>query len=195
MKSAKKRVVPILLTMMIGLMVGTIAQAEGEENSDVVSGPYIRGGVSFAFPNIDGADLDTQYGFTAAGGYQFAPAFASDVEVAWTGGGDVPGLSASSFVVLVNGRLYPLALFGGAGDFFIKPYGLAGIGAGWAKIHSVGTSNASFVYNLGGGVDVMLGDTLGIYGEVSYKGYTSDSTTLNGLSGNTSLNLGGVIKF
>jgi len=99
---------------------------------------------------------------------------------------------ASAWDIVVNARAYPLGFFGDLGDFFIKPYAIVGIGGGQSKLKAFTTTSTdgAFVANFGAGADVMLGDHLGLYGEVAYKLYAS-----NQIDGITNLNLGVVFKF
>jgi hypothetical protein len=95
---------------------------------------------------------------------------------------------------MVNGRLYPLAIFGGSGDFFIKPYAVAGLGSGAFKV-DLGVWTYNFAINLGAGADFMLGDRFGLYGEVAHKFYTGDVPVLASADGVTDVNFGAIFKF
>ena len=91
------------------------------------------------------------------------------------------GPSQSSLVttwnMLYSGavKVYPLNL-GGSDDGFLQPYGIIGIG-GQTLFASAGgftDSTTAFLLEVGGGLDLMLTQDFGLFGEVTYE-YLNDS--------------------
>jgi hypothetical protein len=149
------------------------------------NGFYIRGGAAMGWNNIPSG---TNGGFEAGAGIRLAPALAIEGNFVFvTGGG------TDSYLGTVDAKLYPFMITASDSNGLLQPYVRVGIGGGGASLAAFSTG--AFVARFGGGLDLMITDKLGAYGDVSYF-LPAGSIALPAIgSGQTTLSFGGILKF
>ena len=209
-----KRIAILVSVLSIQVsMAGAATAADGETPGLYLQGAFAMqattGDLKDAIDTIDG---DTNfYGGSLALGYFLTDWLALQARIQFlsgTGTGTFtppPGLDISTYNLLYTGavKVYPLSLLTGSADGLIQPYAILGIG-GQTFTASLdlgsGTwlgsgSTTGFLLEAGGGVDVMLSQSFGIFGEVTYD-YANDSDfTITESASSIGMNAGITYRF
>lgn len=146
-------------------------------------GPYAKLGLAIGFPDEKSSfpDVDPGAGFDLAGGWRLAPWLAAEADMNFIAGADVSGTSKDMqiFAFTVNAKGYPLgALQTDAIPQDFQPYVLMGLGGGEVEVGSF--DEGSFIFRIGGGVDMWFAENFGAYFDAGYQVITDDDTGLNG---------------
>jgi opacity protein-like surface antigen len=169
-------------------------------------GPYVRGGVTLGWANVDddfvGASVSNgvNAGFNIAGGYRFMPALAGEIEFFYITGGDVevngatvPFAETNAYAFTANIKAYPLMFAADDATGLLQPYLVVGIGGGSGEVTNVGVfsgSEGTFLARFGGGLDLMLTNNLGVFADGSY--YVTTKDVIGGIG---TISFGGIVKF
>ena len=176
----------LLGILAIGITIGTATQARAQGFISPLIG-FDFGGDS-GCPNLNSCQdkkLNVSVSFGAMGNV-----FGVEEEIAYAPNffGNAPGLSSSVLTLMTNVMLVP-----NMGP--VRPYVLAGIGL--IKTHvdltpaSVFTTdNNNLGWDVGGGLILLVGDHVGVRGDLRYFHSFQDLTVLGFTLGNSKLNYG-----
>ncbi len=197
-----KRILILVSVLALQFSMGGLAIAA--DGDDSKPGLYLQGafaGQAKTLNDIPGSiddDFNASYGGSIAVGYfltdflalQGRLGFISDPFTA-TGRNDAFG-SADPDVwqmqYTAGVKLYPFNLGGSAGGL-LQPYAIGALGGQtlFASNDGFSDSSTAFLLELGGGLDLMFTDSLGVFGEVTYNyiswssAFTSDDYSGNGM--------------
>ena len=126
------------------------------------------------------------------------PGASGTFDIPWLG--PVSG-SVSTWNMLYTGavKVYPFNLGGGGG--LLQPYGIFGIGgqtlfaSGSAGGLSGSDSKTLFLLEVGGGLDLMLSQNLGLFGEVTYEYLNDTEYDLDNSANAVGVNIGITYRF
>ena len=176
----------LLGTLAIGIAIGTATPARAQGFISPLIG-YDFGGDS-GCPNLSDCQdkrINVSVSFGVMGnvlGFEEEVAYASNFF------GDAPGLSSSALTLMSNVMLVP-----NLGP--VRPYVLAGIGL--IKTHVdltpgslLTTDNNNLGWDVGGGLIVLVGEHLGVRGDLRYFHSLQDLTVLGFTLGDSKLNYG-----
>ena len=206
-----KRIAILVSVLLLQISVVGAATAD----SDSSPGLYLQGAFAMqattgdleAAINSFGGDSN-YYGGSLAIGYFFTDWLAIQARIQFlsgpgTGNLDTGGLDVSIYNALYTGavKVYPLALLTQSSDGLIQPYGILGIGGQTLSVSVDGLGpwatggTTAFLLEVGGGVDFMLSQKFGIFGEATYD-YTNDSDySFSGSAGAVGVNVGITYRF
>ncbi len=167
----------VFLALLVGWGAATAGAQEPSATApssryEAAKGAYVQGGFAASQTNFDTAtiQIDPLLGFTVAQGYRFSSWLAADVEFFWAKRSQGSG-EAKQFALTLNGKIYPVALFGSDALDALQPYVVTGLGGGRTESAGPGGGNgpqqSTFVFRLGAGVDWWMADAFGLYGEGS----------------------------
>jgi len=195
------------LAASLAITVGAFAAS-----ADDGLGFYVKGGVALGWASADstvesfvGGSVSNgvNAGFDIAGGFRLMPAVAVEGEFFYVTGGDIqvnglaiPTVETSSYAFTGNVKLYPFMFSSTDATGLLQPYLAAGIGGGSGELAgalvpgALAGSQGSFLARFGGGLELMLTDSLGAYADGAYY-----ITTKDVVSGVGVITVGGVLKF
>ena len=171
-----KRILILVSVLVLQFSMGGLALAADDDDSK--PGLYLQGafaGQAKTFDDIDPGS-DATYGGSIAVGYfltdflalQGRLGFISDpFQSAFL----VAGTDAWQMQYTAGVKLYPFNLGGSAGGL-LQPYAIGALGGQTLFQSGQGTwttGQTFFLLELGGGLDLMFTDNLGVFGEVTYN--------------------------
>ena len=153
-------------------MGGLALAADGDDSKP---GLYLQGafaGQAKTFDDVPDQIAHGTYGGSLAVGYFLTDFLAVQGRLGFISSPfDVPAVSMWQMQYTAGVKLYPFNLGGSAGGL-LQPYGIAALG-GQTRFQSGDdtwtTSETAFLLELGGGLDLMFTQNLGVFGEVTYN--------------------------
>ena len=181
-----KRILVLVSILALQFSMGGLALAADDDDSK--PGLYLQGafmGQAKTLDDIDpSVDSDSTYGGSLAVGYFLTDFLALQGRLGFMSSpvNLGPGVDSWMMTYTVGVKLYPFNLGGSAGGL-LQPYAIAALGGQtWFASADVGSgtnlsdSETAFLLELGGGLDLMFTDNLGVFGEVTYN-YLNYSTS------------------
>ena len=174
-----KRIAILVSVLLLQLSAVGAASADGESSP----GLYVQGAFAMQASTGDvkdalesaGSDANF-YGGSLALGYFVTDWMAVQARLQFLSGPSDGAIDTWNMLYSGAVKVYPFNLGGGAGGL-LQPYGIFGIGGQtlFASDSGVDGSQTAFLLEVGGGLDLMLSNHLGVFGEVTYE-YLNDSS-------------------
>ena len=174
-----KRIAILVSVLLLQLSAVGAATADGDSSP----GLYVQGAFAMQASTGDvkdalesaGSDANF-YGGSLALGYFVTDWMAVQARLQFLSGPSDGAIDTWNMLYSGAVKVYPFNLGGGAGGL-LQPYGIFGIGGQtlFASDSGVDGSQTAFLLEVGGGLDLMLSNHLGVFGEVTYE-YLNDSS-------------------
>ena len=168
-----KRILILVSILVLQFSMGGLALAA--DGDDSKPGLYLQGafaGQAKTFDDVPDQIAHGTYGGSLAVGYFLTDFLAVQGRLGFISSPfDVPAVSMWQMQYTAGVKLYPFNLGGSAGGL-LQPYGIAALGGQtlFQSGHDTLTSSETYLLvELGGGLDLMLSKSLGLFGEVTYN--------------------------
>ena len=202
-----KRIAILVSVLLLQLSAVGAATADGDSSP----GLYVQGAFAMQATTGDvkdglesfGSDANF-YGGSLALGYFVTDWMAIQARLQFLSGPNASMLGASldTWNMLYSGavKVYPFNLGGSAGGL-LQPYGIFGIGGQTLFATASGgglsatDSETAFLLEVGGGLDLMLSNHVGVFGEVTYEYLNSSSLGFDGSTNAVGVNIGVTYRF
>lgn len=132
-------------------------------------GFYVGGSLTGAMENFDNSvskEDATTGGVALKGGYRIIPWLSAELDYEYLDEFDIKTTKIEMQTLTLQGKFNPLA-----GRF--QPYGMVGLGYGWADAQH-GGSESDALWRAGLGIDVYIIQMLAIFGEIAYTAPQGD---------------------
>ena len=195
-----KRLSIVLSILMFQAAMALPALAQ-DSSDEFKPGAYVQAQFAAQFLTGDASQLTTDsgyYGGGVAGGYFLTHWLAVQGRANFISNGS--GADSLTAIYTADVKLYVLNLFMGDANGLLQPYAIAGLGG----FSIIGTntnlpfdSETYFTFELGGGLDLMLTNHFGLFGEFNWQ-YVDTGPILNtnvNSPNNIGINFGATYRF
>ena len=193
-----------ILMFQAAMALPALAQSSSDEFKP---GAYVQGQFAAQFLTGNVSDIvkaggfDTgYYGGGIAAGYFLTNWLALQARANFVSNGSVNGISLDSLTAIytVDAKLYVLNLFMRDANGLLQPYAIAGLGG----YSSIGTdfglpfaADTQFTFELGAGLDLMLTNHFGLFGEFNWQYINLPSGAGISDPNNIGINIGATYRF
>jgi len=170
------------------LLPAATASAEMHEHE----GAYAKAGIGLGFidPDLD-VDVDPGAGISFTGGYHLASWLAAEGDITVVAGAKVENsdITVTAVGFTIGAKAYPLGAMDTNAPEWLDPYGIFGIGGGYADAEDVG-DDSSFLVRFAFGAEFMNWENKGLFVQGGYDIVTEDL-----VDGVGHLIVGGIYRF